>query len=272
MAFFCGDLTDPTFVNTQLYRDGQGFFPLPVIGATELLVDRLQRAADLQVTNHPVFSVFAGERNSFLSAVTVQRYVGTSESWAPAEDSSVQVIAKLRIGDPLVIERRLGEGRVIAVLTTAAPQWNNWGRNPSFVVALLEMQSYLSNSHRGSKERLVGEPLELMLDPATYRPQVRVTGPSQSAQVTELVEATVSEDGLVAVYPDTLSAGVYTAELQRKDGQTEQQQFAYNVLPKRAILRLWMGNSLPAVWRESTTLFTALPTLNSPFPSRAIFN
>lgn len=230
VAFFCGDLTDPAFVNNQLFRDGEGFFPLPVIGSTELFVDRLQRGADLQVTDHPVFSVFAGERNSFLSAVTVQRYLATPETWSPPEVSTVSVLATLRNGEPLVVERTLGEGRVIAVLTTASPQWNNWGRNPSFVVALLEMQSYLSNGHRAALDRLVGEPLELKLDPATYGSHVRVTGPSQTNAVTEKIEATVAEDGLHAVYQDTLAAGVYTAELQQKDGQSEQTQFAFNVL------------------------------------------
>lgn len=238
VGFFCGDLTDPTFVNNQLYREGQGFFPLPVIGSTELFVDRLQRGADLQVTDHPVFSVFAGERNSFLSAVTVQRYLAAPESWTVPEDSAVSVLATLRNGAPLVVERRLGAGRVIAVLTTASPQWNNWGRNPSFVVALLEMQSYLSHGDRASHERLVGEPLELNLDPLTYGSHVRIAGPSRSNTATASVEATVGEDGLHAVYQDTLAEGVYTAELQQQDGQVAQKQFAFNVLSEEGNLTM----------------------------------
>ncbi len=37
-----------------------------------------------------------------------------------------------------------GKGRVVAFLTTAAPTWNNWARNPSFVVAMQDLQAYLS--------------------------------------------------------------------------------------------------------------------------------
>jgi len=244
LAFFCGDLTDPTFVNAQLYREGKGFFPLPVLGVSELFVDRLQRAADLQVTDHPMFSVFAGERNSFLSAVTIGRYLSTEATWAPPEDSSVRVIANLRNGAPLVVEHRFGEGRVIAILTTAAPQWNNWGRNPSFVVALLEMQSYLSNANRRSEERLVGEPLELMLDPATYRPRVGFTAPSQASAAPETVEATVTDDGLKVVYHDTMVPGIYTAELETKDGQTELKRYAFNVVSEEGNLTALDGQQL----------------------------
>ncbi len=244
LAFFCGELTDPAFVNTQLYRDGEGFFPLPVVGVAELLVDRLQRAADLQVTDHPMFSVFAGERNSFLSAVTIGRYLATEDTWAPPEDSSVRVIANLRNAAPLVVERRFGDGRVIALLTTAAPQWNNWGRNPSFVVALLEMQSYLGNANHGSHERLVGEPLELMLDPATYRSRVRITAPSRSTTAPVTVEATVVDGGLHAVYPETMSAGIYTAELETKDGRTELKRFAVNVVSEEGNLAALDGQQL----------------------------
>ncbi len=244
LAFFCGELTDPAFVNNQLYRDGEGFFPLPALGVSELLIDRLQRAPDLQVTNHPMFSVFAGERNSFLSAVTVGRYLATVDAWTPPADSSVRVIANLRNGAPLVVERRFGDGRVIVILTTAAPVWNNWGRNPSFVVALLEMQSYLGNANRGMDERLVGEPLELMLDPASYRPRIRVTTPSQSTAAPETVEATVVDDGLNAVYRDTMAAGIYTAELETKDGQSELRRYAFNVVSEEGNLAALDGQQL----------------------------
>ena len=54
-----------------------------------------------------------------------------------------QIIARLRNGAPFAVEREFGAGRVVAMLSTAAPQWNNWGRNPSFVVAVLEMQAHL---------------------------------------------------------------------------------------------------------------------------------
>src|SRR5579863_7748551 len=95
----------------------------------------------------------------------------------PEEDAAVQVLARLRNDAPLVVERKIGEGRVVAMLSTAAPEWNNWGRNPSFVVALLELQSYLAGQGGHDQSRLVGTPIKLDLDAARYEPRVRLLAP-----------------------------------------------------------------------------------------------
>ncbi len=151
MGIFLGELSQADFINKHLYRDGEGLFPLPLAGPTQLLVDRLDKAPDLEVTEHPIFSVFAGERNSFLSTVVVERYFAAQKNWTAPADSETQVIARLRNRAPLAVEKRFGEGRVVAFLTKAAPvetpqgSWNNWGRNnPSYVVAMLELEAYLA--------------------------------------------------------------------------------------------------------------------------------
>ena len=151
LGIFLGEQSRADFINEQLYRDGEGLFPLPLAGPAELVVDRLEKAPDLEVTDHPIFAVFAGERNSFLGAVTINRYFAAEKNWPPEPDSATRVIARLRNKAPLAVEQQFGEGRVVAFLTKASPletalgSWNNWGRdNPSYVVAMLELQSYLS--------------------------------------------------------------------------------------------------------------------------------
>src|SRR5690606_12262736 len=137
-----GEKSRAAFVNDSLYRGGEGLFPLPLSGPAELVVDRLEKAPDIEVTDHPIFAVFAGERNSFLSAVTINLYFAAEKNWLPEPDSGTRIIAQLRNKAPLVVERQFGEGRVVAFLTKASPletelgSWNNWARgNPSFVVA-----------------------------------------------------------------------------------------------------------------------------------------
>ena len=82
----------------------------------------------------------------------------------PATQDAVKVIASLRDKSPLVIEKQLGQGEVILVLTTLAPDWNDWAKNPSFVVVALKMQSYLATARRLDDPRLVGTPLDLRLE------------------------------------------------------------------------------------------------------------
>ena len=247
-AFFLGERTSAPFYNESLYRDGKGLFPLPLEAPAPLPVDRLQRAPDLEVSRHPIFQVFAGERNSFLSMVNVHRYFAVPRGWEPDRSSATQVIARLRNGAPLAVERKFGEGRVIAVLTTAAPTWNNWGRNnPSFVVAMLELQAFLGGRANDEPFRLVGSPVQLSLDPSIYGPQVRFSSPDENKLPAVTVDAAPGADGSLAVsLAGTDRSGYYTARLTRSDGASEDRLFALNVDAEEGDLRTLDGSELAA--------------------------
>lgn len=245
LAFFCGPRTRPEFVNKSLYRQGQGLFPAPLVGPTQLLVDRSDKVPDMEVTNHPVFSVFASERNPFIHMVNIESYMAVNKDWQPANDSGVSVIAKLRNGAPLVIEKKFGEGRVVTMLTTAAPTWNNWGRNnPSYVVALLELQSYLAASRLKDNARAVGTPWEVKFDPAHYQRQVRFITPASGAAHNIVVDAEQKSGSNRAVLTDTRTSGVYEAQLARTDGGTESRFAAMHVLPIEGRLSVVDGPQL----------------------------
>jgi hypothetical protein len=252
LAMFLGPGTDPRFMNEKLYRDGQGLFPLPLVGPSELLVDRVEPAPDLEVSDHPVFRIFSGERNSFLGSVKIGRYLAVPRDWKPAPDSPASLIARLRNGSPLALDHAFGEGRVVVFLTTAAPTWNNWARNPSFVVAMLELQSYLVAQRDADPSRLVGVPWQLELDPARYQRSVRFTRPnadraSRDPGESAPVEATVTPAGLLASLSDTDLAGVYQARLQPTAAAAEEvRQVAYNVLPEEGDLTTVSGEQLAA--------------------------
>ena len=60
-------------------------------------------------------------------------YPNLTEFWA-SKDEKIQkfradvagLLHKARYGDPLVVGAHFGKGRVLAVLTTAGPEWNDW--------------------------------------------------------------------------------------------------------------------------------------------------
>ncbi len=251
VAFFLGELVRADFFNEQLYRDGEGLFPVPLAGPAELVVDRLEKSPDLEPGDHPIFSVFTGERNSFLSTVVVNRYFATQANWSPAADSSARVIARLRNKAPLAVESKFGEGRVVALLTKASPletslgSWNNWGRNnPSYVVAMLEMQSYLSAGRHPDTARLVGTPLEVSVDETQFLPQVRFVLPQEGGGGTLAVDAATSGAGHSAVLPDTDTSGIYQAQFTGTGGSQRIDRFAFNVAPDEGDLRRVDGSQL----------------------------
>ncbi len=252
VGFFLGELSRAEFFNEQLYRDGQGLFPLPLSGPAELVVDRLEKTPDLEVTEHPIFSVFAGERNSFLSTVVVTRYFAAAKNWAPEPDSSTKVIARLRNKAPLAVEHKFGDGRVVVFLTKASPletslgSWNNWGRNnPSYVVAMLEMQSHLAAGRHPDVPRLIGAPLDVKIDSGRYMPQVRFVLPREIGGGTLSVDATSPQAGSAsAVLSDTDASGIYQVQLTQRDGSQVVKKFAFNVLSDEGDLSRLNGAQL----------------------------
>ena len=62
----------------------------------------------------------------------------------------MNVLARLRNGAPLVVEKKFGKGRVVAQLTklstgdTPLGRWTNWSLNPIFPVLANELVAYLA--------------------------------------------------------------------------------------------------------------------------------
>lgn len=248
LGIFLGPRCSPAFFNEKLYRNGTGIFPVPLTGQEALFVDRLEKIPDLRVTDHPIFRVFSGQRNGFLASVTVARYFATTDPLPESLDSSVEVIATLRNGAPLVVQRQFGKGRVVAFLTTAGPLWNNWARgNPSYVVTMLELQAYLSRPVSEGESNLVGDDLEISFDAAMFNPQVRWLPPADRGLEPSSSEAVLQDNGtFVARYPAAPVSGVYRAELAAKNGGREARQLAVNVDPVEGNLDLVDGPGLAA--------------------------
>ncbi|MBN1393630.1 MAG: BatA domain-containing protein [Pirellulales bacterium] len=246
LVFFLGDRTEVKFYNDVLFRGGQGLFPVPLARDEELIVDRLEPAPDLQVERHFMFRVFAAEQNPYLQTVAVQRYFALPLDWQPPADSTVRVVARLRNGAPLAVEHQYGKGRVMAFLTGASPDWNNWARNPSFVPAMLDLQAYLTRRPGETQSRTVGAPLELNLSQALYKQDVRFIYPEQSGKPAVAVKAESKSGMWTASLPETDVAGFYEARLTRADGTAETRRYAVNVDPAEGDLTALDGAQLAA--------------------------
>jgi aerotolerance regulator-like protein len=83
-------------------------------------------------------------------------------------------------GDPFVVSRRIGNGKVVACLTTAgtASNWNDWGGGSeaswTYPMFLMDLQRYLS-SEGDDLNRFVGDSVVRTFDAARYKPEVKAT-------------------------------------------------------------------------------------------------
>ncbi len=232
VVFFAGDRTRATEYTKQLYRNGEGIFPVPLVGPVLLEEPISEGAPDMQAAAHPIFGKFAADRNPFISAVNITRYMAVQRDWKPPADSTSKVIARLRNGAPLIVEHSFGDGRVVAVLTTAGPAWNNWARaNPSYIVTLQQLQAHLSLWKQDDPARQVGTPLRLQVPAANYIPEIGMVTPLEGADGMFTAKGTLEKERLALSLDNTEKSGFYEARLTTNEGLTETLSYAYNVAP-----------------------------------------
>jgi hypothetical protein len=90
------------------------------------------------------------------------------------------LIETLRYGDPLVVARPYGKGRIVACLTTAgtSSKWNDWGAGSvisgTYPIFIGDLERYLT-SGGDDLNRIVGDKVELKFDAVRYKNSVAVT-------------------------------------------------------------------------------------------------
>jgi len=241
LGIFVGPKTDVAHFNSELYQAGTGIFPLP-LERTLTLPERVNpRSPDILTEDHPLFAPFRGTENSLLDLVHLETVMRPPAEWLAENQKDVRIAAWVRQrGElPLFVEKSLGKGRVMGVLTTAAPIWHNWNKNPTFVVALLELQDYLAARHADSNSILVGNPIRVTLDADKYRTPVRGVLTGEDGATREVVETPGVRNGssleiqlgTTPSMPNPVAerAGIYELWPVSDIGVTELRRYSANV-------------------------------------------
>jgi hypothetical protein len=157
----------------------------------------------------------------------------------------------IEYGDPLVVARSLGKGKVCAILTSAgtASKWNDWGGGSlsswSYQVFVMDLQRYLISSG-DDLNRSVGERVQMEFDAGRYLPKVKLTyQPQRDLDKDKADEAPkaqefpeqplpMKDNVLSFEFADSREPGVYTFEFypnskEGAPGQTEVRAFAFNL-------------------------------------------
>jgi len=221
LAIFAGPNLDLRAYNEDFYRNGEGLFPAPLKGDGLLPPAAEEDAADLQLEDHPLFQAFLGERNPLLRHVLINRYVTLADEGRPSPDAGMRVLARLRNGAPLVLERLWGDGRAVVVLTTSAPLWNNWAQNPGFVVFALKLQSYLAEPLRFTPERFAGEAITTLLKAEQYSAEIVYAAPGRTEEDLLLVRRVAVPDSADKTMLRVVLGGAPVAQTAASESEAE---------------------------------------------------
>ncbi|NLF09871.1 MAG: VWA domain-containing protein, partial [Pirellulaceae bacterium] len=160
VVFFLGDRVDAENYNRQLGAPGPG----GAAGANLLparlneIAERTQYRLDPLGFRHPILHAFSGRGEGLANApvfkyfklsMPVEGQAQTSGGGADspngdhrADDSATTAVLNVGDGDPLIVERRAGQGRVVLVATAAEPAWSALPLWPSFVPLVHEIAAF----------------------------------------------------------------------------------------------------------------------------------
>ncbi|HWO43143.1 MAG TPA: BatA domain-containing protein [Candidatus Eisenbacteria bacterium] len=115
-------------------------------------------------------------------------------------------------GDPLLVEHRVGQGRVLVLATSADRDWTDLPLKTAYLPLVQSLASYLAGGKRGAFDSgiSVGAPKTMPLPPTYVGKTIRVFKPNK--QPIEAV-AVSARNGVEAVFQDHDRAGIYRVAL-----------------------------------------------------------
>jgi hypothetical protein len=184
-------------------------------GAPKLLPARLgavasgKAALDPTALDHPALQRFRGAQDVDVGTAEFSRYF----KLVPATgDKSVHVMARFNNGDPALVERQFGLGKVVVVASTATMEWNTLPAKPVFLPLIHQLVAYLASGADGTRNGRVGEPLVKPLPLGEASRRVTVTEPS-GAQAS--LKPSVEERGAVVTVEHPQAAGFYRLAVEQ---------------------------------------------------------
>ncbi len=210
LIFFLGDRVQSERYNRELGASGVGLLPAE-IGP---LVSEAQYRFDPLDYRHPLVSPFQGREQAGLLTTPVYRYFQLK----PAQESQAKVAMAFGGGDPAIVEKPMGRGRVILVATdgsassidpgTRAP-WTIMAAWPSFVPLVQEMLALAVGSQLAAHNVQVGQTLGEIVRPLATRQSWTMKTPAGREEPLPLA---TSDEGSRWSFSDTLTSGPYRVE------------------------------------------------------------
>src|SRR5439155_25201690 len=114
LLIFPGNRVDTSWYNSALLEDGKGLLPL-ALGS--LAGDLKEGSPSVGIVSqrfeHPALDIFNDPRNGTLGEAAIKLWFRMKEQANAAGAQPSTTLARLDSGDPFLVEKQYGEGRVI---------------------------------------------------------------------------------------------------------------------------------------------------------------
>lgn len=180
--------------------------------------------------SHPVFAAFrpaqeaaaggnATSRGSVFDTLQIFRHAAVDVTAPGRQVNRPVVLARLDDQTPLLVEARLGRGRVIVSGLAVTPDWSNLPVHPAFVPLMLRAVQYVRPEPPAVAAESVHpyDPAPVRLQDAWRRAVVQATSPAGGRRA---IDTVAGDDGVTGALDDTRTVGFYEFDIEPSAGQT----------------------------------------------------
>jgi len=146
---------------------------------------------------HPALGPLS-EPASLYQSVVVKKHIRLDV----AREGGARVLARLSDGEPLLVERRVGEGSSLLLGTTAHVDWTNLPLRPLFLPLVARLTFQMVGEGSTNQQRVAGVPLKIPVPQDAGIEQVEIQRPTGDIERLEPRDTTFR-------YTDTYDAGIY---------------------------------------------------------------
>lgn len=236
LLIFPGPNTDAKRLNSDLKA---AELQPATLGAKRVFQDEEALTLNPASIANPILTIFkdTSAMNLGTARFTVT-YLLEPESDAN-DPNAVQTLIRFSNGDPALVERTVGLGKVMIAASGAGTTWNQLPLKTSYVPLVYQLLSYLGRGPTSRRNLQQDEPLFLTLPLTDANKSVRVKSPDGT---TKAQNSTLDSRGVTFSYASTSQAGLYEATVQESKTQdafavglpAEESDLAY-ADPKQAV-------------------------------------
>ena len=201
LLIFGGDRMQTDNYNLKIAQSSPPMLPAP-IRERKLGPEANGEKIDKIDLTHPALQGFTdGILQESMKSARVWGYSRTS---APGKSALIT----LANGDPLLLEQKLGAGRILFATSTADRDWNDLPVKTAYLPLIHGLTNYLAGGKRGAMDGgiPVGATKEIFLPPSYVGKSLKITKPNK---LEAEVSISANKDRSVATFQENDRAGIY---------------------------------------------------------------
>ena len=243
-----GNKVDLNWYREQMFANGGGLLPAAFgilkgqtesDGKADAAARTLNKSSHIvaQHFDHPALEFFNEPANGDLSTAEIRR-------WHELADvngrSDVAVLARLDSGDPLLIERRVGDGVVLQMATACDADWSDLPVRPLYVPLMQQIITTMASGISPPRNIATGDPAVAMLPGAEQATTLSVVTPDGARRT---LNTTPQGKLQLARFEETQRPGVYAmstpaAETIHFVAETSRSESDLSILTEPALVEL----------------------------------